>query len=126
MALTKRLYRGYSSFEFQRNKTFKLYDIDLVKMDLLNHIFTKRGERVMMPTFGTQIPEMVFEPLDEETIEIVQDEVTRVINFDPRVELLEVQTQPDFENHTLLVSARILYVELNLVDNMELNITFET
>lgn len=124
MAITQGLYKGFSSFEFQRRKTFKLRDLELVKMDLLNHIFTKRGSRVMMPTFGTQIPEMAFEPLDAETIDIVESEVTRVLNFDPRVEILSLEVQPDYDQSSLYVGARVLYVELNLIDNLELNITF--
>ena len=125
MALRKNLYRGFSSFEFQANKRFKLRDVELVKMDLLNHIFTKRRERVMMPNFGTIIPEIVFEPLTAELVDIVREEVLRVINYDPRVELLDIEAQPNFDTNTVYVAARVLYVELNLVDNFELNIEFE-
>jgi phage baseplate assembly protein W len=124
MATIQGLYKGFSSFEFQRKKSFKIRDIELVKLDLLNHIFTKRGERVMMPTFGTQIPEMTFEPLDDTTVGIVESEVTRVIDFDPRVELLDINVQPDYDTGSLYVGANVLYIELNLVDNLELNIQF--
>jgi phage baseplate assembly protein W len=124
MATVQGLYKGFSSFEFQRRKTFKIRDIELVKLDLLNHIFTKRGERVMMPTFGTVIPEMTFEPLDGTTIDIVRSEVERVLDFDPRVETLKLEVQPDYDNGSLYVGAQVLYVELNLVDNLELNIQF--
>lgn len=99
-------------------------DLELVKMDLLNHIFTKKGERVMMPTFGTMIPEMAFEPLDGETISIVREEVTRVVNYDPRVELLDIQVSPDYDRNSLYVSASLFYIELGLTDNLELNIEF--
>lgn len=119
------LYKGFSSFEFQKSKTFKLRDIELVKMDLLNHIFTRRGERVMMPNFGTIIPEVVFEPLTMELVDTIREEVLRVINYDPRVELLDIEAQPDFDNHYIYVAAQVYYVELDLVDNFELNIQFE-
>ena len=119
------LYRGFSSFEFQARKSFKLRDIELVKMDLLNHIFTKRGERVMMPSFGTIIPEVVFEPLTPELVDTVTEEVVRVINYDPRVELLSIQSDPDFDRSSINIAAETLYIELNLVDNFELNIEFE-
>lgn len=122
---TRGLYKGFSSFEFQANKTFKLYDIELVKMDLLNHIFTKQGERVMMPNFGTIIPEMVFEPLDNETVDTVTSEVLRVINYDPRVEIIDFEARPNFDEGTITVAARLFYIELNIVDDFELNIEFE-
>ena len=122
---TTGLYRGFSSFEFQATKNFRIQDIELVKFDLLNHIFTKRGERVMMPTFGTVIPELVFEPLDEDTLETLEDELRFVFDYDPRVELLELEIQPDYNNSAVTAAARLFYVELNLVDDMELNIQFE-
>jgi len=102
-----------------------LNDIELVKLDLLNHIFTKRGERVGMSNFGTIIPLMAFEPLTAETIDIVREDVIMVINYDPRVELLSIDVQPDYDNSYLKVAAKCLYIELNLVDNLELNIEFE-
>lgn len=118
------LYKGFSSFEFQSNKTFTLRDIEIVKLDLLNHIFTKQGERVMMPTFGTTIPTVAFEPLDNETIDLVLSEVQRVIEYDPRVELINLNYSADYDHNTLTVGADLLYVELNIVDGLNLNIEF--
>ena len=120
------LYRGFSSHEYQNKKTFGIKDIQLVKLDLLNHIFTRRGERVMMPTFGTRIPDMAFEPLDEMTIMIVEEDLNTVIHFDPRVELVSMSVLPDYDNNTVIASVRLLYIEFNIVDNMDINITFES
>lgn len=122
----KGLYRGYSSYEFQDTKSFKLRDIELVKSDILNHIFTKKGERVMMPTFGTLVPELVFEPLTTELMDTVAEEIVRVINFDPRVELIDIQVTPDYDVGSLTVAAQTLYVEIGAIDTIELNITFES
>lgn len=120
----KGLYKGFSSYEFQAKKSFQVTDVEAVKLDLLNHIYTKRGSRLKMPNFGTQIPEMVFEPLDEETVEIVRDELVTVFEYDPRVEILNLDVRPDYENSQLMAAARLLYIELNLVDNIELHIEF--
>lgn len=124
--MAKGLYRGYSSYEYQRTKTFRLNDIELVKMDLLNHIYTRRGERVNMPRFGTRIPDLAFEPLDDATIDILTEDLQYVFNYDPRVQLLDLQVTPLYDENTVVASAKLLYVELNIVDNMDLNITFES
>ena len=79
-----------------------------------------------MPRFGTEIPTMAFEPLDGETVSTVRGEVTRVINFDPRVELIDIQTNPDYDNNSLYVGASVYYIELDIVDDFELNITFSS
>ncbi len=120
----KGLYKGYSSFEYERTKTFSINDIELVKMDLLNHIHTVKGSRVMMPNFGTQIPLLVFEQLDEITLDILRNELTEVFNYDPRVEIVNLQIQPIYDEGRVYVLAELLYIELNQIDKMELNIEF--
>lgn len=125
MPLKRNLYKGYSSFEYQRKKTFRLTDLELVKMDLLNHIFTRRGERVMMPTFGTRIPDLAFEPLDDITIDILREDLQAVASFDPRVQLLDLRVIPDPDRNAVVATMRLLYVELDLVDNLDINIIFE-
>jgi phage baseplate assembly protein W len=119
------VYKGFSSFEFQNTKSFRLIDIELVKLDLLNHIFTRRGERVMMPTFGTIVPDLVFEPLDEETIDQLEDELLIVFDYDPRVQLLELDIVPNFDIGALTVGALLDYVELNTTELFDFNIQFE-
>lgn len=118
------LYKGYSSFEFEKSKNFQLTDIDLVKMDLLNHIFTRRGERPMMPTFGTSIPDLTFEPLDDDTLGILEDEINLVFSYDPRVEVLELKLDPQYDENAVMMYARIRYIEINQVDVLNLRFNF--
>jgi phage baseplate assembly protein W len=122
--MVKSVYRGYSSFEFDREKTFRLRDIETVKMDLLNHIWTKRGERVMHADFGTIIPELVFEPLDDALMETVRDELTRVIDYDPRVQLNDMTMEPNYDGNSLTVIISLLYVEFGITDVFTLNLDF--
>ena len=119
------LYRGYSSFEFQKTKEFKVLDVELVKLDLLNHIFTPRGSRVMMSTYGTSISRLLFEPLDEEVLSILEDELREVFDADPRVELLTLDIIPNVEQQVATASAKLNYIELNITEDFELNLQFE-
>lgn len=119
------LYRGFSTFEYEAAGTFRVIDVELVKLDLLNHIFTRRGERVMLPNFGTSVPDLVFEPLDEETIEVLESELTAVFDFDPRVSLVSLTITPDYDTNTVTAGALLRYIELDMTDLMNLNITFD-
>lgn len=101
-------------------------DIELVKMDLLNHIYTRRGERVHMPRFGTRIPELLFEPLDGFVIDVIREDLIQVFEFDPRVNLLDLTVTPMFDQNAVVASAKLLYIELDTVDTMDLNIVFES
>lgn len=118
------LYRGFSSHEYQTKKMFGIKDLELVKIDLLNHIFTRRGERVMMPTFGTRIPDIAFEPLDEVTLMIIEEDMRLVFNFDPRVKLVELTVTPNYDENSVVASATLYYVELNMTDRLHINIVF--
>ena len=97
-------------------------NIELVKRDLLNHIYTIPGERVMMPSFGTRIPTMTFEQNDETTRSIIEEDLKMVFNYDPRVRLinLNVLTMPD--NNAIIALADLLYVEFNVRDVLRIEV----
>lgn len=119
------IYRGYSSYEYERSGTFNITDVDCVKLDLLNHIFTRRGDRIMMPNFGTRIPDLAFEPLDEITLDILEEDLRAVFAFDPRVNLLQLSIIPSYDTNSVTATARLLYIELDLTGNIDINIVFE-
>jgi len=123
--MTPGIYRGFSSYEYQRAKTFSINDVELVKLDLLSHIYTRRGERVMMPNFGTRIPDLPFEPLDEITLTILEEDLRAVIDFDPRVQLLKLQIIPFYDENRVQAIVELLYIELDLTGNLDIHITFE-
>ena len=119
------VYKGFSSYQFQENKQFVQTDLELVKTDLIAHIFTAKGSRVMMPDFGTLIPEILFEPLDDITTEMLEDELRTVFDFDPRVQLTAFDMDVNADESAVTVSARLFYIELNRDDTLDLNLQFE-
>jgi len=118
------LYKGFSFKKFQKDKSFLMKDVDLVKEDLRNHIFTRYGERVKMANFGTRIPDMPFEQLELENLILIYEELENVFKYDPRVELLSLDIIPDFDNNIVLAYAELNYVELNINDRLDLKIEF--
>jgi len=114
------LYTGFSSFQYNENKSFTLSDIELVKRDLLNHIYTEKGTRVMMPNFGTRIPLLVFEPNDEDTRAIVESDLREVFEYDPRVRLINLSVMQLPDNNAIIAMADLLYIEFNVRDVLRL------
>ncbi len=114
------LYTGFSSFQYNDNKSFTLTNIELVKRDLLNHIYTEKGTRVMMPNFGTRIPLLVFEPNDEETRAIVESDLREVFEYDPRVRLINLSVTQLPDNNAIIALADLLYIEFNVRDVLRL------
>jgi phage baseplate assembly protein W len=116
------LYRGFSTADWINNKTFKLNDIELVKRDLLNHIWTIRGERVNMPSFGTRIPLMTFEQADETTRSIIEEDLKTVIEYDPRVSLISMSVVSLPNNNAILAMADLFYLELKVNDVLRIEV----
>lgn len=55
---------------------------------------TPLGQRVMRPTFGCRLQELVFAPLNPETLGIAELYVQEALTFwEPRIELLDVIAQ---------------------------------
>lgn len=86
------IYKGFSTVGKVR-APYTLIDGDLIKQDLMNELKARKGERVMRPNFGTTLYDILMNPLDQFVIEEVKEEVKRVIEKDPRVQIDEIFTQ---------------------------------
>lgn len=122
MATNHPLYRGFSTATFLTNRKggFSLTDQELVKQDLLNHIYTVKGERVHQPSFGTRIPLLAFEPLDEKTLAIVREDLTQVFDYDPRVNVTGMSINAAPDNNMIVAFIDLEYLELNTKETLRL------
>ena len=118
-------YKGFSFFQYQYNKSILLTDIKLVNRDLYNHIFTRVGDRIKMPLFGTRIPDMLFEQLNEELLFDIERELTSVFKYDPRVELNSIKLYPLYDQSTVYAVADLNYIEFNTNGRFDIKLEFE-
>ncbi len=77
-------YKGFSSVSTAA-ESYALYDLYLIKQDIINHFNIRIGERLENPNFGTVIWDVIFEPLTNDIIEVITKDVETIINYDPRV-----------------------------------------
>jgi phage baseplate assembly protein W len=110
-------YKGFSSTEATKN--FKLYDINLVKQDLINHFYIRKGEKLENPEFGTVIWDMLFEPFTPEVKEIIAKDVEAIINYDPRFAVTEINI--DSTDQGMRIQADLVYIPFNINERMTLN-----
>jgi len=111
------MYKGYSTLNSQFTGV-KLDDIELIKRDLLNHFGIRRGEKVMNPTFGTSIHDLIMDPLTEDTKNLLLDEIQQVIDYDPRVELQELLVDEIPQGNGIQAQVSLLYVQQNQTETM--------
>ena len=65
-----------------------------------NIVFTLPGEKFFDQNFGSRISASLFENIDDIAASQIVDEITQsIINFEPRVNLLNVEAFPNFDNN---------------------------
>lgn len=76
--------------------------VDQVKADLLQLLLTNPGERVMLPTFGTPLRELFFEPNDP-TLEVEAERMIAdaIQTWEPRIEIQNIAVTSDFSRDDL-------------------------
>jgi phage baseplate assembly protein W len=110
-------YRGFSTVS-RKSKNFALYDFELIKQDILNHFYTRQGERLMQPAFGTIIWDLIFEPLTDEIQNLILQNVNEIFNSDPRVQAGNILITP-YETG-LEIKCTLQYVLYNIQESMQL------
>jgi phage baseplate assembly protein W len=110
-------YKGFSTISPDA-VSFALYDLALIKQDILNHFHIRQGEKLNDPTFGTVIWDVLFEPLTEELKQLVAKNVEDIINYDPRVRADQVIiTQYD---SGLQIECRLTYLPYYIQESIQL------
>lgn len=115
----RKLYKGFSTIGNPFGKWRKT-DLETLKQDLINHFYIKKGEKLMNPEFGSNVPLMVMEPLDEQIRQAIIADVKEVIANDPRLVASSVNLR-EFEQG-IQISIEMVYPEYDLSNTI--NLTF--
>tara|TARA_B100001063_G_scaffold247063_1_gene289864 strand:+ start:576 stop:980 length:405 start_codon:yes stop_codon:yes gene_type:complete len=83
------------SFTFKTNPLRKdlnlLKDENAIKRSLLNLFSYRKGEKFFNASFGSGIPELLFDPFDFVTAGSIKTEIENLITlYEPRINLIEV------------------------------------
>lgn len=99
---------GYSSVD-TKDKAQRLTGMSLAKRDLQNHFAIRKGEKWTNPEFGSNLPLYVFQPLDDITERAIKDDVSAVVNYDPRFTVRDEICTVDKDAHTVTVTVLLNY-----------------
>lgn len=112
-----KMYKGFSTVS-TNTENYNLYDFDLIKRDLLNHFYTRQGERLMNPSFGCVIWDLLFEPLTEQIKDLILQNVNKIVNYDPRVTAENVIVTA--YDSGIQIQLTLLFVPYNLQQTLQL------
>ena len=104
----KRKYKDISmSFENNplNDDLVSLSDTSAIARSIRNIVFTSPGEKFFNPDFGSRISESLFENVDEVSALAIEDEIkSSIINFEPRVNLLNTNVVPNPDDNEMNVT----------------------
>ena len=81
-----------------------LKNTSAIARSLKNIVFTQPGEKFFNPDFGSRISESLFENVDDVSALAIEDEIrSSIINFEPRVNLLNVSVNPNVDDNEMNV-----------------------
>ena len=113
----ERVSQGFKdiSMTFQSNPLnsdlITLKNESAIARSVRNIVFTLPGEKFFNEDFGSRVSRSLFENIDEISASIINDEITNSINnFESRVNLIGVQTTPNYDNNAfnVIITYRII------------------
>ena len=114
----KRKYKDISmSFETNplNDDIVSLSDTTAIARSIRNIVFTSPGEKFFNPDFGSRISESLFENVDNVSALAIKDEIkSSIINFEPRVKLLDTIVVPNPDDNEMVVTIEYEIVGIDI------------
>jgi phage baseplate assembly protein W len=81
-----------------------------------NLVLTLPGERFFNENLGSRVSRSLFENIDDITASIIQDEIRNTIeNYEPRVRLIGVDVNPNFDENEFNVTIRYRIIGIDVL-----------
>jgi len=110
-------YRGFSTVDPEAT-SYVLYDLALIKQDIINNFHVRQGELLSNPEFGTIIWDVLFDPLTDNLKDAIVQNVTQIVNSDPRVKVDKIIVD-QFESG-ILIDTTLTFLPYNISESMRL------
>jgi phage baseplate assembly protein W len=86
-----------------------------ISRSVRNLVFTVNGERLFNQNIGSRVSRFLFENLDDTTAIALRDEIEyTIVNFEPRVDLIEVNVVPNYDMNEFNVTIIYSIVGINV------------
>ena len=83
------------------NDLIAIKNASAISRSIRNIVMTLPGEKPFEPQYGSKVSKVLFQNMDMISSGIIVDEIrTSINNYEPRVELLSVESNPDFDSNS--------------------------
>ena len=102
----ERVSQGFKdiSMTFQANPLNQdligIKNANAIARSIKNIVYTEPGEKFFDEEFGSRVSHILFEHVDDLTANENVDEISQsIVNYEPRVDLIKVEANPNFDNN---------------------------
>lgn len=119
---TERISKGFKdismSFKINpvNNDLIAVKNETAIARSVRNLILTQPGERFFNQNLGSKVSRTLFENIDDLTATVLKDEIENTINnYEPRVDLIGVDVNPNYDNNEFNVTIRYYIVGIDVL-----------
>ncbi len=92
-----------------------LKNTSAIARSIRNIVFTQPGEKFFNPEFGSRVSESLFEVVDDVSSIAIRDEIrSSIINYEPRVKLLDVAVIPNEDDNEMNVTVKYKIIGIDI------------
>ena len=92
--------------------------MQIIKQDIINHFHIRQGEKLENPEFGTIIWDILFEPFTDDLKQLIIEDVSEIINYDPRVNVDSVTV--DTYESGIQIDCTLTYLPYSITETMRI------
>ena len=115
----------YTDIDMKFTKNFisgdvgKKTDVQAVRQALKNIIYTAMNERPFDPTWGSQMREILFEPIDDMTSGVLESLVSQaLLNHEPRVNVERIYVKPSPDDYAYDIQIHFYVIGIREIQRM--------
>lgn len=116
----ERVSKGFKDLSMSFQISPLNYDLIAIKNEtaiarsIRNLVFTLPGERFFNENLGSRVSRSLFENIDEISASVIKDEIENTIkNYEPRVNLISVDTNPNYDENEFNVTIKYYIVGID-------------
>lgn len=91
-----------------------------IEQSISGIILTRKGECPLDPEFGCDLPNALFENMDQSTTYIIQQSIQEAIEkYEPRVQDVSVRSEAKYDENTVIVTITYFIKNVNETQTLE-------
>lgn len=102
-----------------------VYNEDAINKSIVTILGTRKGTRVFRRNFGSYVYDILFDPIDDISVNRIKREIIDAISeWEPRIVLTKTEVLPDYENQQYFVEMTYTIPALgNKVSSLNFNLS---